>query len=190
MSSPSKQNIVIVGAGFAGLNAWKTLSTRLGATQHSLVLVTSRPYFTYYPGTARMVVTAEGKLEDAVLIPLSEAKYNTGNKKLIIASVTSIVEQGVEGGYLELDNGDKLDYSVLILASGVTYQGPFAIPDTKAEAVAFTTSWRERFAKGNDIVIVGGGAVGLGTFANMAMKMLIVYRMLQKSRERLGTFRL
>ncbi|KJA15813.1 hypothetical protein HYPSUDRAFT_1066992 [Hypholoma sublateritium FD-334 SS-4] len=161
MSSPSKQNIVIVGGGFAGLNAWKALSARLDATQHNLVLVTSRPYFTYYPGTARMVTTAEGKLEDVVLMPLSEARYNTGNKKLIIASVTSVVEQGSVGGYLDLDNGDKVDYSVLVLASGTTYEGPFSIPDTKSGAVAFITSWRERFAKANDIVLVGGGAVGL-----------------------------
>lgn len=113
-----------------------------------------------------MLVTAEGKLEDVVLMPLSEAKYNTGNKKLIIASVTSIAEQGSEGGYLDLDNGDKVDYSVLVLASGTIYEGPFAIPDTKAEAVAFATSWRERFAKANDIVLVGGGGVGLGGLVN------------------------
>ena len=66
----------------------------------------------------------------------------------------------------DLDNGDKVDYSVLVLASGTTYEGPFSIPDTKSGAVAFITSWRERFAKANDIVLVGGGAVGLGRLVN------------------------
>lgn len=162
MSSPTKQNIVIVGGGCVGLNAWKELSTQLDANTHNLVLVTPRPHFTHLPATVRMVVTAEGKLEDSIFMPLSGEKFNTGNNKLIIASVTSIVEQENQGGYLVLDRGDKVDYSVLILTPGSIWDGPFALPNTKSEIAETVNSWRERFANAQKIVIIGGGAIGLG----------------------------
>ncbi|KJA17680.1 hypothetical protein HYPSUDRAFT_1008823 [Hypholoma sublateritium FD-334 SS-4] len=161
MSTRSKQNVVIVGAGYAGLNAWLSLSNKLDVKKHNLVLINPRPYFTHFPAALRMATTAEGKLEDKILMPLIDSKYNTGNKKLIIASVTSIVEQGNEGGHLVLDNGEKVEYSILILATGMGWDGPLALPDTKAEAVGVVTSWREKFAQANDIVLVGGGSIGL-----------------------------
>ncbi|KJA18861.1 hypothetical protein HYPSUDRAFT_190500 [Hypholoma sublateritium FD-334 SS-4] len=161
MSTPSKQNIVIVGAGYAGLSAWIPLSTKLDAQKHTLVLINPRPYFTHLPAALRMATTAEGALEDEILIPLSDAKYNTGNRKLIIAAVTSIVERGNEGGHLVLDSGETVEYSILILATGALWDGPLALPNTKAEAVGVVTSWREKFAQANDIVLVGGGSVGL-----------------------------
>ncbi len=163
-------NIVIVGAGYAGLGAWQSLSAKLDAKKHKLVLINPRPYFTHLPAALRMVATAEGKLEDQILMPLTDAKYNTGNEKLIIASVTSIVEQGNEGGHLVLDNGEKVDYSILILATGMLWNGPLALPNTKTEAVGVVTSWREKFAKANDIVLVGGGSVGLGAFLFRVMQ--------------------
>lgn len=162
MSTPSKQNVVIVGAGYAGLAAWLSLSTQLDAKKHNLVLVNPRPYFTHFPAALRMATTAEGTLEDQILMPLTDAKYNTGNKKLIIASVTSIVEEGNEGGHLVLDNDEKVEYSILILATGTLWDGPLALPNTKAAAVGVVNSWREKIAKANDIVLVGGGSIGLG----------------------------
>ncbi|KAF9471448.1 FAD/NAD(P)-binding domain-containing protein [Pholiota conissans] len=158
--STTPQNIVIVGGGHAGLAAWNALSTTLDATKHNLVLVTPRPYFTYMPAGLRLAVTSEGHLEDTVLMPLGE-KFNTGNKKLVIASVTSIVDQNQQGGHIVLDNGEKIEYSILILAPGNKWDGPLNLPNTKAEAVEVLNSWRSRFAKAENIVLVGGGAVGL-----------------------------
>lgn len=156
-----RQNIVIVGGGMAGISAWNELAPHLDATKHNLVLVTSRPFFTALPAALRMVVTAEGKFEDLILLPLGE-KFNTGNKKLIIGSVTSIVEKDNQGGHVVLDNGEKVEYSILILAPGNRWEGPLDLPNTKAEADEVINSWRSRFAKAENIVLVGGGAVGLG----------------------------
>ncbi|KAF8181636.1 hypothetical protein BJ912DRAFT_979622 [Pholiota molesta] len=162
-TTQQRQNIVIVGGGTAGISAWNELAPLLDATRHNLVLVTARPYFTALPAALRMVVTAEGNLEDSILLPLGE-KFNTGNKKLVIGSVTSIVESekgNNQGGYVVLDNGEKVEYSILILAPGNRWEGPLDLPNTKAEAVEVINSWRSRFAKAENIVLVGGGAVGL-----------------------------
>ncbi|KAF9471447.1 FAD/NAD(P)-binding domain-containing protein [Pholiota conissans] len=158
--STKPQNIVIVGGGGAGIATWNALSTRLDAKKHNLILVTSRPFFTHLPAGHRMAVTSKGHLEDCALMPLGE-KFNTGNKKLIVASVTSIVDQDQQGGYVVLDNGEKVEYSILILAPGTRWEGPLDLPNTKAEAVEVLNTWRSRFAKAENIVLVGGGAVGL-----------------------------
>jgi NADH dehydrogenase FAD-containing subunit len=162
-TTQQRQNIVIVGGGTAGISAWNELAPLLDATRHNLVLVTARPYFTALPAALRMVVTAEGNLEDSILLPLGE-KFNTGNKKLVIGSVISIVEseKGNQGGYVVLDNGEKVEYSILILAPGYRWEGPLDLPNTKAEAKEVINSWRSRFEKAENIVLVGGGAVGLG----------------------------
>ncbi|KAF8178481.1 hypothetical protein BJ912DRAFT_983962 [Pholiota molesta] len=159
-TTQQRQNIVIVGGGVAGISAWNELAPHLDATRHDLVLVTARPYFTAQQAALRMVVSAEGNLEDTILLPLGE-KFNTGNKKLIIGSVTSIVEKDNQGGHVVLDNGEKVEYSILILAPGTRWEGPLDLPNTKAEAVEVINSWRSRFAKAENIVLVGGGAVGL-----------------------------
>lgn len=166
-------NIVIVGAGFAGLSTWKALAPLVDAsTEYNLILISARPYFYYLPASCRMLVTSEGHLEDAVLMPLPAEKYNTGNKKLIIASVTRIVEEpkenatGGAGGYVHLDNGEKVEYAVLALAPGSLWdsEGPCALPFGRKEALDAVGGWRARFEGAKEVVIIGGGAVGLGAY--------------------------
>lgn len=43
-----------------------------------------------------------------------------------------------------------------------SWTGSLNLPLTKAESVNYIQSWRAKFEKAEDIVIVGGGAVGIG----------------------------
>jgi len=163
MSPSTTQNIIIVGGGSAGITAFNAIDAKLPATSSTnLILVTPTPYFIHLIAMIRTVVTSEGHLEDQVLMPLPEKKYNTGNRKVVLGRVASIEDSDTgKGRFVMLDNGERLEYSVLILAPGSTWEGPLNLSDDKQETLESIRSWRTRFEKAKDIVLVGGGAVGV-----------------------------
>lgn len=161
--SNERRNIVIVGGGNAGIGTFNALASHLDATASNLVLITPRPYFTHLPAGLRLVVTSEGKLEDTALMPFGD-KHNGLNKQVINDKVTSIVDSDTQGRYVVLENGKKIDFSVLVLTPGSIWEGPINFPDNKEEHLEWINTWRQKFGKANDIVLVGGGAVGLGKY--------------------------
>ncbi|KAF8875027.1 hypothetical protein CPB84DRAFT_1796937 [Gymnopilus junonius] len=159
------QNIVIVGGGCAGLSVFNALHAKLSkvssSTKTSLTLITSRPFFTHIPALLRTAVTSEGHLEERILIPLTAERFTQGNNKLIVASVVNVVDDSVQGQHhVVLDNGETVSFSVLVLAPGSIWEGPIDLPNTKAEVIEKFQSWRDRFAKAKDVVLVGGGSIG------------------------------
>ena len=66
------QSIVVLGAGGAGARVISSLSKTLPPSSYNLVHVDSRPYYVHWPATIRMVVTADGNLEETALVPLDK----------------------------------------------------------------------------------------------------------------------
>lgn len=160
-----KKNIVIVGGGGAGAPIARMLSERLDITQYNLILITARPYYTHLPAWIRMSVTAEGHLEDRAHITYN-FNFHDGNGEFVIGKVASIhAEEGEKDGYVLLDDGQRVDYHVLVLTPGSVREGPLDIPNTKAETLEWLKMWRNNFKNSSDIVLVGGGAVALGWVA-------------------------
>jgi len=155
-----RQNIVIVGGGYAGISTFNALAGQLDATRSNLILITPRPYLTHLPAALRMVVTSEGRLETTALMPFGD-KHNSDNKKVLNAKVISIVDS-VKGRYVVLENGERIDFSILVLTPGSIWGGPINFPEEKEEHLEWIEKWRKDFGKAQDIVLVGGGAVGLG----------------------------
>ena len=161
-SSKSPQTVVIVGGGSAGILTLNTLAAKLGPTSSTkIVLITPRPYHTNLPGTLRMLVSDEGHLEEKNFMYFPD-EFKTGNKEVIIAKVVSIVDEG-NNRHVVLDNGETVAYTVLLLTPGSVWEGPVAFPQEKNGDLAWVKTWRDRFEKANEIVLVGGGAVSIGT---------------------------
>ncbi|KAF8648461.1 hypothetical protein AX16_006264 [Volvariella volvacea WC 439] len=161
MSSQSKENVVIVGSGGAGARIANALSANLDKNKYNLLLVTSRPYYVHLVACLRMVVSSEEALEDRILIPLDKNFVN-GNGSVVVGTVVSVKQsESGNGGHVVLDNGEAIEYSVLVLATGSTWEGPLNLPSTKAETKEWAHKWRKQFADAEDIVFVGGGAVGI-----------------------------
>lgn len=146
-----------------GAQIARALSQQLSADDHSITLIEAREYYLHYPGALRMLVTAEGKLEDRVLIPYDKLFVN-GNGKYVQGSVNSITHNGTAGGVVTTDSGVDYPYDVVVLASGSLWEGPLALPPTKEAAIAHVNNWREKFKNSKAVAIVGGGAVGAGMF--------------------------
>lgn len=47
------------------------------------------------------------------------------------------------------------------MATGSKWSGPTNLPDSEADFRQFVSQWREKIRDAPDIVIVGGGAVGV-----------------------------
>ncbi|KIM36348.1 hypothetical protein M413DRAFT_31768 [Hebeloma cylindrosporum] len=152
-NTQERQNIVIVGGGNVGISTFNALAGHLDATNSNLILITPRPYFTHLPAALRLVVTSEGKLEETVLMPFGD-KHTGPNKKVLNAKVASIVDSDTKGRHVVLENGDKIDFSVLVLTPGSIWEGPINFPDDKEEHLEWINTWREKFAEANDIVLV------------------------------------
>ena len=67
------------------------------------------------------------------------------------------------GGHLELENGETVPFSYLILATGSRWEGPVSpLNNNKISLKDSLEGWRAKFDKAQDIVLVGAGAIGLG----------------------------
>lgn len=65
-------------------------------------------------------------------------------------------------GHVVLEDGEKVPYDALILATGSKYSGPVDFPDDPAQCLAHIERWRTNFGEAKDIMLVGGGGVAIG----------------------------
>ncbi|KAI0301617.1 FAD/NAD-P-binding domain-containing protein [Multifurca ochricompacta] len=161
MSKANRMNIVVVGGGAAGATIARILSSKINASTTSLTLVTARPFALHLPAAIRLTTTAEGKLEDEVLIPYDQLLVN-GNGTIKIGRVTSIDQnkESHSGGSVVLSTGERIRYDILVLAPGAEWDGPLAFPDDRAAVLDHIKSWRRKFENASGIILAGGGAVG------------------------------
>ncbi|RXW19704.1 hypothetical protein EST38_g6154 [Candolleomyces aberdarensis] len=160
-SKPQQKTVLIVGAGFAGVPAFNEFSKRLDPDTTKLVLINPRSHFIHLPAACRLVVSqTEPHYEDKIFLPLTD-RFNEGNRRTVNAKVVSIHDDKYDEAnrYVTLDNGEKIEYTYLLLAPGSIWEGPLDFPNTKEESIKKLKEWHNRFEKANDIVLVGGGGI-------------------------------
>jgi NADPH-dependent 2,4-dienoyl-CoA reductase/sulfur reductase-like enzyme len=175
-TSDKRQNVIIVGGGAAGASTARELSALLDPAKHRLILITARPHYTHLPGTIRMVVSSEEKLEERVFMPYVP-DWLHGKGEVKVGRVESIEKSGEKGGRVVLADGETLDYSVLVLATGSTWEGPLNMPDSQEDELAAIKASRKQFEKANNIVLVGGGAIGIGERNTESLRALTNFRL-------------
>ncbi|OBZ71613.1 Apoptosis-inducing factor 2 [Grifola frondosa] len=156
-----KKNIVIVGGGHSGSLLARDLSTKLDASLYNIILINERPYYVILIAGARLNVTSEGALEDRALVPYDKLFIN-GNGTAKVGKVTAVEEATPgKGGEVVLEDGERIPYTVLVLASGSSWPGPLNFPQTDADVQAHIARWRKTYEAAKHVVVVGGGAVGI-----------------------------
>ncbi|RDB27682.1 Apoptosis-inducing factor B [Hypsizygus marmoreus] len=155
----TKKNIVIVGGGSAGANAAKALSRTLDTSKYQLILINPLPYRIWLVATLRLVVSPQEELKKDITLPYDKVFVN-GNGKFVEGKVISF-KAGKEGGSVTLESGEEIDYHILVLSQGATWSGPPGFPQTDSGVKEHISHLQSLFSKAKDIVLVGGGAVGL-----------------------------
>jgi hypothetical protein len=171
MSKVTRKSVVVVGGGAAGANISRLLSSKINASTTSLTLVTARPFILHNPACIRLTTTAEGKLEDTVLIPYDSLLVN-GNGTIKVGRVTAIEPGKESSGSVVLSTGERIHYDILVLAPGAEWQGPLAFPDDRAAVLEHIKSWRRKIENADGIILAGGGAVGCGTLFCLTVRLL------------------
>ncbi|WP_170222946.1 NAD(P)/FAD-dependent oxidoreductase [Nonomuraea turkmeniaca] len=171
---PVRPRVVVVGAGFAGLNAARVLA-RGGAL---VALADPRPYTTFQP-LLYQVATAGINAGD-VAYPLRTFAGNYPNMRVRVSRLSNL---HLDDKRVELADGTAIDYDYLVLATGVTTSWlgikgaqEHAMPTYSVrDAVALRERIQrclEETAEGKrsstHVVIVGGGATGVETAGVLA----------------------
>lgn len=162
-NADDRKNVVIVGGGAVGQPLARILSKKLNPNTHNLTLIDCRPFHIFLPPALRLVTSDVDDLQTTSLIPHDKLFVN-GIGTFIEGKVISIQKgDDSSGGSLTLENGDVVEFEILVLASGSGWEGPLDFPEKREGVIPFIESIRQRIKDANDIVLAGGGCVGVGT---------------------------
>ncbi|KAG5635072.1 hypothetical protein H0H81_012541 [Sphagnurus paluster] len=157
--STALKNIVIVGGGAAGVNAAKVLSKTLDTSKYQLILINPLPYRIWLIATLRWSVTNDETLKKDITLPYDKIFAN-GNGKFVEGTVKSF-QASKEGGSVTLESGEVINYHVLLLSQGLSWNGPVAFPRNTTGVKEHIDTIHNQLSKAKHIVLVGGGAVGI-----------------------------
>jgi len=142
------KKVVIIGGGFTGARCARKLEKKFNVT-----LIDSKPYFEYTPSILRTIL--EPKHEQKIQV-LHEDYLK--NALVINNEVEEISKKEVK----LIGQKKKIPFDYLIIASGSSYNAPIKeeglIPATRAKELAM---YHDRLEKAEDVVIIGGGLVGV-----------------------------
>ncbi|KAE9405832.1 FAD/NAD(P)-binding domain-containing protein [Gymnopus androsaceus JB14] len=161
----AKSTIVVIGGGFGGLAVVNNLSSSIDPEKYSLILIDARPIHLSLPSTLRLIVSDADNLLEKTFHPYGEHTFRkklAGNGTFVQASVTGIKfgDKAGKGGSVVLDNGETVEYDILVLATGSIWPRPILFPRESRNAIEeHVKARRQEFAKASDILLVGGGAV-------------------------------
>ncbi|KIL56785.1 hypothetical protein M378DRAFT_133689 [Amanita muscaria Koide BX008] len=156
----NKKNIVIVGGGGGGAATARLLSAKLDSSKYNLILINPRPYFIAWPATLRAAVSDIDNLDEKIFVPLDKVFHN-GNGTFIQGKVTDIKIESGNRGSVVLQDGETIPYEVLVLSPGSIWTGPIAFPEEDEKVKGFIRNSRSAFQGAQNIVLAGGGAVGI-----------------------------
>jgi pyruvate/2-oxoglutarate dehydrogenase complex dihydrolipoamide dehydrogenase (E3) component len=100
---------------------------------------------------------------DSVFMPFDKL-FGTFPGVLKVAQVKAIHNKAEDGkkGVLTLTDDTQLSYDVLFVATGSSWEEFISLPTEKLACKAHIEGWRNKIRGAENIVIVGGGAVGIG----------------------------
>ncbi|KAF4596826.1 hypothetical protein EYR40_007485 [Pleurotus pulmonarius] len=158
--SDNHKNIVIVGGGAIGITLARALSAKINTNTHHIVLINPLPFQVFLPVSLRFLTSDRDNLQETTL-PSYDRLLVNGTGTLVEGKVASIQKGANKGGTVTLENGEVVVFEYLVLATGSTFQGPLAFPETKDDVLPFVEGVRKTIKDANDIVLAGGGSVAI-----------------------------
>lgn len=162
-----EKSCVIIGASHAGSQA--AISLRQGGWEGEIILIgeeTDLPY--HRPPLSKAYLSGEKELDQIML--RAEDAYRDANVKLRLGHRAVRIER--EAKAVILDNGDRIEYDRLVLATGSRVRR-LTIPGAEHKSVFYlrdTVDVRRIKAQveaGRRAVVIGGGYIGLEVAASL-----------------------
>ena len=160
-----KKNVVVVGGGYGGTLVARELSQKLDKSRFNLILINDRPFYSHLPALARIAVSDLDKMADRAIFGY-DTLFVGGNGTAKVGKVVEVAESAPgQGGEVVLEDGERIPYAALVLATGSRWPAFMSLPKTEVDTKTHIASWRDDFKTAEHVVIVGGGAVGVGEFS-------------------------
>ncbi|CBQ69520.1 conserved hypothetical protein [Sporisorium reilianum SRZ2] len=180
--SAKQSTIAVVGGSYVGMRLAQALIPALPPT-HRVVVVEANSHFHHLFTFPRFAVLHRGG-EEKALIPYTHAMdaFADGRGRIVHAKALSVhaLAGDASRGYLQLDRavgeeGERLEFDFLALATGTQLSQPWSLPSenrdarqAKQEVVETLRSYQDAVRDARNIVIVGGGAVGVQVACDIA----------------------
>ncbi|KAL5357086.1 putative mercuric reductase [Aspergillus floccosus] len=155
------RNVVVIGASFAGYHVARCLANSL-PTGYQVVVIEKHshfrltwvlPRFSVVPGHAHKAFIPYGPYLDSA---------PAGSYKWINDTVETIIPNKDGNGMVELASGQSVDYEYLVIATGASAGLPSRVPALdKQGGMEMLQVEQEKLQDAKDVVIVGGGSVGV-----------------------------
>jgi len=153
--------VVIVGAGHAA--GQLVASLRMEGYEGKIQVIGDEPYPPYQrPPLSKQLLSGEMELEQVYLKP--DEFYAENNADLILGRRVDNINRDAKS--VTLDNGDVVPYDKLALTTGTRVR-KLTMPGADLAGIFYvrtiddTLSLRDRFSTGGNMVVVGGGYIGL-----------------------------
>uniref|UniRef100_A0A7C1T6S7 FAD/NAD(P)-binding domain-containing protein n=1 Tax=Thermofilum pendens TaxID=2269 RepID=A0A7C1T6S7_THEPE len=158
--------VIVLGGGFGGFYALKTLSSELGG-EHEVILVDRNERFVYLPSLPYLISRKKGVEDLTERYVFIARRYGARFVKGEVARVDPDARR------VELSDGRELEYDYLIIAAGATteyYDIPGAdkaCPAWRLEDYSRMLEELRRLGEPRNVCIVGGGLTGLEVAGEM-----------------------
>lgn len=161
----TESTFIVVGAGQAG--AWTARTLREEGFEGRIVLIGEETYPPYErPPLSKALLLGEADVDSTYFWPLET--YDELRVELRLETSVRRISPGEHR--IELTGGESLSYDRLMLATGGRPR-PLPVPGAKldgvcdlrsiADTLAITRALESRVAEGGNVLIVGGGWIGL-----------------------------
>ncbi|KIM20310.1 hypothetical protein M408DRAFT_82206 [Serendipita vermifera MAFF 305830] len=173
----NKTSIVIVGGGAVAIHVAQALDKQLSPSKYSLTMLTETDYYRHLPAALRAFVTAEGDLESQMTFPYDkifgkDTKNGIGRVGTVqLGKVVSVEEKANDKGYVVLEGGQRIEWNVLLIATGSEWEGPLRWPNRLSDLESqMTFPYDKIFGKDTKNGIGRVGTVQLGKVVSVEEK--------------------
>lgn len=172
-----KPRYIIIGGGQAG--GWAAATLRKQGFEGEIVLVAGENYLPYErPPLSKSVLLGDAEIEITYL--REKSFYDESNIELRLGVRVTALD--CEKKVLDLEDGEQLDYTRLLLATGSSVRR-LPIPGDELAGVYYLRgiddmlALKQKLLKGAKIVVIGAGFIGLevaAAAAQLGAKVLVV----------------
>ncbi len=154
-------SVLIIGAGHAA--GQLAASLRMEGYDGAIRIIGDEPYPPYQrPPLSKQLLAGEMELDQIYLKP--DAFYTENDVELTLGRRVQSIDRAAKS--VTLDNGDVVSYDKLALATGTRVR-KLTIPGADLDGIYYvrtvddTLTLRDQFSPGGNMVVVGGGYIGL-----------------------------
>ena len=161
-------HIIIIGAGHAGVQAASSL--REEGFEGRLTLVSKDPELPYHKPPLSKAFLKAADAEPQIL--RAQAFYETNNIELLRGVRATAIDPVART--LRFDDGNQVEWSKLLLATGAQPRR-LSVPGSELKGIFYLRDCadarrlRDALAKAQNVVVIGGGFIGLEVAATAAM---------------------